>query len=119
MPLTSAGLCQICHCSEGVIDCRDKCLTSVDVPTDFDASNWVELHLAHNMLTEVPNLSRFTALEKLDISHNRITRIPNDVFSAQTVLRELDLSMNTNLSLSDIGLPHAAFSGLAALQVLK
>ena len=117
--LVKTSPCRICSCIGDVIDCDKRGLTGFHVTAAFNSTKWKQLLLAHNKLTHVPDLSRFTQLRKLDLSHNRITGIPADAFSSLASLTELDLSMNMNFQLSDTGLPSAAFSGLKSLEILR
>ena len=117
--LVKTSPCRICSCVGDVIDCDRKGLTGFHVTAALNSTKWKQLLLAHNKLTHVPDLRRFTQLRKLDLSHNRITGIPADAFSSLALLTELDLSMNMNFQLSDTGLPSAAFSGLKSLEILR
>lgn len=67
------------------------------------------LHLSHNQIAQLPDLSALTQLRVLDYSYNQLTQLP--AVSALAQLKLLDLSYNQLTQLPDL-------SGLAQLRVL-
>ena len=52
-----------------------------------------ELHLSHNRLSRLPDLSHMQALVRVNVSHNSLTELPSTLFSCSK-LQYLDVSSN-------------------------
>ncbi|XP_039229234.1 protein slit isoform X3 [Drosophila yakuba] len=101
-----------CRCADGIVDCREKSLTSVPVTLPDDTT---ELRLEQNFITELPpkSFSSFRRLRRIDLSNNNISRIAHDALSGLKQLTTLVLYGN---KIKD--LPSGVFKGLGSLQLL-
>ncbi|XP_017866873.1 PREDICTED: protein slit isoform X1 [Drosophila arizonae] len=101
-----------CRCADGIVDCREKSLTSVPVTLPDDTT---ELRLEQNFITELPakSFSSFRRLRRIDLSNNNISRIAHDALSGLKQLTTLVLYGN---KIKD--LPSGVFKGLSSLQLL-
>ncbi|ALC41858.1 sli [Drosophila busckii] len=101
-----------CRCADGIVDCREKSLTSVPVTLPDDTT---ELRLEQNYITELPakSFSSFRRLRRIDLSNNNISRIAHDALSGLKQLTTLVLYGN---KIKD--LPSGVFKGLGSLQLL-
>ncbi|GFR95085.1 SLIT homolog 1 protein [Elysia marginata] len=101
-----------CHCSDGVVDCRQKRLTAVP---DRIPQSAVEIRMEENRITKIHAraFADLNNLKRIDLGNNRITYIAPDAFSGLYNLNSLMLYGN---KISD--LPPGVFSGLRSLQIL-
>ncbi|XP_037944167.1 protein slit-like [Teleopsis dalmanni] len=101
-----------CRCADGIVDCREKSLTSVPSSLPDDTT---ELRLEQNFITELPPkaFANFRRLRRIDLSNNNISRIAHDALSGLKALTTLVLYGN---KIKD--LPSGVFKGLTSLQLL-
>ncbi|XP_017468504.1 PREDICTED: protein slit isoform X2 [Rhagoletis zephyria] len=101
-----------CRCADGIVDCREKSLTSVPVSLPDDTT---ELRLEQNFITELPPkaFANFRRLRRIDLSNNNISRIAHDALAGLKALTTLVLYGN---KIKD--LPSGVFKGLTSLQLL-
>ncbi|GAB0095464.1 protein slit [Sergentomyia squamirostris] len=101
-----------CRCADGIVDCREKSLSSVPTSLPEDTT---ELRLEQNYITELPPraFANYRRLRRIDVSNNNISRIAHDAFSGLKALASLILYGN---KIKD--LPSGVFKGLTSLQLL-
>ncbi|XP_039440093.1 protein slit isoform X3 [Culex pipiens pallens] len=101
-----------CRCADGIVDCREKSLTSVPATLPEDTT---ELRLEQNYITEIPPkaFAAHRRLKRIDLSNNNISRVAYDAFSGLKSLTSLVLYGN---KIKD--LPASVFKGLTSLQLL-
>ncbi|KAL9920165.1 slit guidance ligand isoform 1-T1 [Glossina fuscipes fuscipes] len=101
-----------CRCADGIVDCREKSLTTVPATLPDDTT---ELRLEQNFITELPPkaFANFKRLRRIDLSNNNISKIAHDALSGLNALTTLVLYGN---KIKD--LPSGVFKGLTSLQLL-
>uniref|UniRef100_A0A182MDH5 Protein slit n=1 Tax=Anopheles culicifacies TaxID=139723 RepID=A0A182MDH5_9DIPT len=101
-----------CRCADGIVDCREKSLTTVPSTLPDDTT---ELRLEQNYITEIPPkaFANHRRLKRIDLSNNNISRVAYDAFSGLKSLTSLVLYGN---KIKD--LPASVFKGLTSLQLL-
>ncbi|XP_055692346.1 protein slit isoform X2 [Lutzomyia longipalpis] len=101
-----------CRCADGIVDCREKSLSSVPTSLPEDTT---ELRLEQNYITELPPraFANYRRLRRIDVSNNNISRVAHDAFSGLKALASLILYGN---KIKD--LPSGVFKGLTSLQLL-
>ncbi|XP_061503108.1 protein slit isoform X1 [Anopheles gambiae] len=101
-----------CRCADGIVDCREKSLTTVPSTLPEDTT---ELRLEQNYITEIPPkaFANHRRLKRIDLSNNNISRVAYDAFSGLKSLTSLVLYGN---KIKD--LPASVFKGLTSLQLL-
>ncbi|XP_055314702.1 protein slit isoform X2 [Sitodiplosis mosellana] len=101
-----------CRCADGIVDCREKSLTSV--PSELPEET-TELRLEQNFITEITPkaFANFKRLRRIDLSNNNISRIAHDAFTGLKSLTTLVLYGNKIKNL-----PTNVFRGLTSLQLL-
>ncbi|KAK3799525.1 hypothetical protein RRG08_052709 [Elysia crispata] len=101
-----------CRCSDGVVDCRQRRLTTV--PKQIPEST-VEIRMEENRITKIHAraFADLKNLKRIDLGNNQITYIAPDAFSGLNNLNSLMLYGN---KIAD--LPPGVFGGLTSLQIL-
>ncbi|XP_059622611.1 protein slit [Phlebotomus argentipes] len=101
-----------CRCADGIVDCREKSLSSVPTSLPEDTT---ELRLEQNYITELPPraFANYRRLRRIDVSNNNISRVAHDAFTGLKALASLILYGN---KIKD--LPSGVFKGLTSLQLL-
>uniref|UniRef100_A0A182PDY4 LRRNT domain-containing protein n=1 Tax=Anopheles epiroticus TaxID=199890 RepID=A0A182PDY4_9DIPT len=95
-----------CRCADGIVDCREKSLTTVPSTLPEDTT---EVRLEQNYITEIPPkaFANHRRLKRIDLSNNNISRVAYDAFSGLKSLTSLVLYGN---KIKD--LPASVFKGL-------
>uniref|UniRef100_A0A1A9YUK8 Uncharacterized protein n=1 Tax=Glossina morsitans morsitans TaxID=37546 RepID=A0A1A9YUK8_GLOMM len=77
-----------CRCADGIVDCREKSLTTVPATLPDDTT---ELRLEQNFITELPPkaFANFKRLRRIDLSNNNISKIAHDALSGLNALTTL------------------------------